>query len=131
MRLFETDGSVLTMGALLIAMAAKHFIADFLVQTEWMARGKERLRGWGPPLAAHAGVHALGTLTIVAVFRPSLWWLSGVDLVVHWLIDRGKTLCAHRFQFQITDVRFWWLIGFDQFLHQATNVVLSVSMVAL
>ena len=57
-------------------MAAKHYGADFVGQTEWMARGKERVSGWAAPLAAHAGLHALGTLCIALLFKPSLWWLG-------------------------------------------------------
>ena len=29
----------------------------------------------------------------------------------------------------MTDPRFWWLMGFDQFLHQVTNVALVVLLV--
>lgn len=129
MQPLDTTVPLSTLSALLVVMAAKHYGADFVGQTEWMARGKERAVGWAAPLAAHAGLHALGTLGIVLLFKPGLWWLALVDLVVHGMIDRGKTLVAHRTRYAMTDPRFWWLMGFDQFLHQVTNVVLVAVLI--
>ncbi len=120
---------VSTFSLLLVLMAAKHYAVDFVAQTEWMARGKERVTGWQAPLAVHAGSHALATLVIALLFKPALWWIALVDLAVHGLIDRGKSLIAQRTRFPMTDPRFWWLMGFDQFLHQVTNVGLVVLLV--
>lgn len=125
----ETTVPLLTLSALLIVMAAKHYGVDFVGQTEWMARGKERVVGWQAPLAAHAGMHALATLGVALLVKPAFWWIALIDFVVHGLIDRGKTLVAHRTRFAMTDPRFWWLMGFDQFLHQVTNVALAVLLV--
>lgn len=129
MQPLDTTVPLATLSALLIVMAAKHYAVDFVGQTEWMARGKERVAGWAAPLAAHAGLHALGTLAVALPFKPGLWWLALVDLAVHGAIDRGKTLVAHRTRYATTDPRFWWLMGFDQFLHQVTNIVLVVLLV--
>lgn len=125
----DTPVPLSTVSALLVAMAAKHWLIDFVGQTEWMARGKERVTGWGAPLAGHAAAHALGTLAIALLYKPSLWWLGLADLVVHGLIDRAKAIVAHRTRFAMTDPRFWWLMGFDQFLHQVTNIALVVALV--
>ncbi len=113
---------------LMTAMAAKHFLADFVLQTDWMARGKERVDGWVLPLAAHAGIHALGTLLVALAVRPTLWWLALVDFLVHGLVDRGKALTSQRARWQVTDARFWWLLGFDQLLHQLTNIGLVAAL---
>lgn len=126
---FDTTVPLATLSALLIVMAAKHYAVDFVGQTDWMARGKERIVGWQTPLAAHVGLHALATLGIALLFKPALWWIALVDLVAHGLIDRGKAVVSHRTRFAITDPRFWWLMGFDQFLHQVTNVALVVLLV--
>jgi hypothetical protein len=125
----DTPVPLSTLAALMVAMAAKHYLIDFVVQTDWMARGKERVAGWAAPLAVHAGTHALGTLAIALLYKPGLWWLALVDFVVHGLIDRAKTLVAHRTRWPMTDPRFWWLMGFDQFLHQLTNIALVVLLV--
>ena len=40
------------------AFLAKQFVADFLLQSQWMAFGKERAERWIAPLLAHASIHA-------------------------------------------------------------------------
>jgi Protein of unknown function (DUF3307) len=120
-----------TFCALLLAMALKHYVADFLLQTNWIARGKEQANGWFAPLAVHVLCHAGFTLAIALLLAPHLWWLAAVDLVVHTAIDRGKTLIANRGGWQVHQVEFWWLIGFDQFLHQATNIALVAAFFVL
>lgn len=117
--------------ALTAGLAMKHYGADFVLQTGWMARGKERLRGWEAPLAAHAGVHGLATLAIVLLLRPGLWWLGPADFAVHGLIDRGKAVAGGRLCYPVSDARFWWLMGFDQLLHHLTNVALVAAIALL
>ena len=59
MQALDTPVPLSTLAALMVAMAAKHYLIDFVAQTDWMARGKERVTGWAAPLAVHAGTHAL------------------------------------------------------------------------
>lgn len=121
----------LVVGALSLAFAAKHYLTDFVLQTDWMARGKERARGWFGPLLVHAGLHGLGTLLIVLLARPELWWLAPADFAIHAVIDRAKALASLRLRWPVSDPRFWWLMGFDQFLHQVTNIVVGTLIVVL
>jgi hypothetical protein len=86
---------------LLVAFQLKHFLADFPLQTQRML-GKFKERGWFAPLAAHAGVHALGTLSVICLFyyavigpidgRRFLTALSLAlfDFCVHFIMDRIK-----------------------------------------
>ena len=110
--------------ALMLVFELKHYLADFVLQTNWIARGKDCTIGWQRPLAVHAGLHGLGTLCIALVAAPSFWWLAPLDMLVHGSIDRGKAVISLRKRFPITDARFWWLLGFDQLLHQVTNILL-------
>jgi hypothetical protein len=116
-----------TFCALLAVFALKHFVADFLLQTSWIARGKERVEGWFAPLAVHVLGHAVLTLAIAIVFAPRLWWLALVDLVVHAAVDRGKSMTGHWGRWAPDQGQFWWLMGFDQFLHQITNIALAAA----
>jgi hypothetical protein len=125
------NSPALALGVLSVALAAKHYVVDFVLQSDWMARGKERTHGWSGPLAVHAGLHGLGMLLIVLLARPELWWLAPADLVIHAGIDRGKALASLRLRWPVSDPRFWWLMGFDQFLHQVTNVVLGTLIIVL
>ncbi|MGA2043788.1 MAG: DUF3307 domain-containing protein [Roseiarcus sp.] len=117
--------------ALLLAMAVKHFVADFLLQTNWIARGKERPTGWAAPLAVHALIHGGCTLLIALAVAPRLWWLGPADLAIHWTIDRAKTLVSLRGGWSADQAAFWWVIGFDQLLHQATNIALAAAFFVL
>jgi hypothetical protein len=112
---------------LAVVMATKHYIADFLLQTNWIAHGKECRSGWFLPLLAHVVCHAGLTLLLALALAPRLWWLSLVDLAVHFVIDRGKAVVGQIGQWTPQDEKFWWLLGFDQYLHQVTNLALAAA----
>ncbi len=108
----------------------KQLAADFLLQTSWMAKGKERLQGWLVPLLAHITVHAVGTLVIALLLAPQMAWLAVVDLIVHGIIDKSKTLLQHRFRFKAEQAAYWWLFGTDQTLHHLTHLAFAVWIAA-
>jgi hypothetical protein len=118
--------------AVLIAIfSVKHFLADFVLQTGWIAIGKDCRNDWARPLAVHAAIHAGLALVIVLIVAPRLWWLALVDFVVHFAIDRGKSISGRWGGWTPQDARYWWLFGFDQLLHQFTNIGLAVGLMAL
>ena len=119
------------MASLSVAFAVKHYVADFLLQTGWMARGKEKPRSWAVALSLHVLCHAGLALLIILVAAPHLWWLALVDFGVHFVIDRGKARIAAAYRWQPSQPQFWWLLGFDQLLHQLTNIGLVVAIVVL
>ena len=83
------------------------------------------------PLAVHVLCHAVLTLAIALWVAPRLWWLALVDLAIHALVDRGKSVSGRWGGWSPKEVQFWWLMGFDQFLHQLTNVALTIALLAL
>ena len=117
--------------ALLVVMALKHFVADFLFQTGWIAHGKEGRKGWLTPLIVHVLGHGILTLLIALVVAPHLWWLALVDVVIHAAVDRGKATVVNRCYWDFTKAQFWWLLGFDQLLHQITNIALAAAFFLL
>jgi hypothetical protein len=121
----------LSFAALALLMAFKHYVADFLLQTNWIAQGKERDEGWLAPLTVHVLGHALLTLVIVLILAPNLWWLAPLEFPVHAAIDRGKTIIGNWGGWQPNQQKYWWLLGFDQFLHQATNLALAAAILLL
>ncbi len=120
-----------TAAALASAMALKHFLADFVLQSGWMVRGKEQACGWGGPLLAHAGCHAFITFVIAMAVAPRLWWVAAADLAVHATIDRAKSVVARRGGLAPEQAAFWRLLGFDQFLHNLTGVGLVLALLVL
>ena len=112
-----------------LAFVAKQLVADFFLQSKWMAMGKEGEADWLKPLAAHAAIHALITLVIVLVVQPGFWWLALVDFVIHFVIDRGKGVICRKCGLMPTMPAFWWAIGTDQALHQVTHLVYVILLV--
>jgi hypothetical protein len=123
--------AALALAGLSAAFAVKHLAADFLLQTNGMARGKERRHGWLVPLLAHLACHGILTLLILLCVAPRLWWLAGVDVAIHGAIDRCKSLAAQRGGWRPDQPQFWWLLGLDQGLHQLTNIGLATALVLL
>jgi hypothetical protein len=122
---------VTTSAGILAAFAVKHYVADFLLQTGWMARGKDRPEGWLGPLLAHIACHAALTLGLALALAPHLWWLALVDAALHFGIDRGKSLLSRSSGWQPAQCQFWWLLGFDQLLHQLTNIGITTALLLL
>ena len=106
----------------LVIFLGKHLVADFLLQTAWMANGKEQPRGWVFPLLAHVAVHAVATGIIFAALAPAYLWMAAVDFAIHFAIDRTKGLLNRAFDTDPTKTGFWWLIGIDQTLHHLTHI---------
>ncbi len=116
---------ILQVLALVAAFTVKQYIADFVLQTNWMAQGKAKLTGWQVPLLAHAGTHGVLTAAMVMLWVPSLWWMGIVDFVIHVAVDYGKSKMSHLTRWEASDAPYWMLFGFDQLLHHMTGLVLA------
>lgn len=69
-------------------LIAGHFLADFSLQTEYMATHKSRKTNpdsWQIVLFAHATIHA-GVVLLVTGYL----WLFFAELVAHFVIDWAK-----------------------------------------
>lgn len=115
---------------LYILFRLKHFVCDFLFQTDWMAMNKGTPGKAGyKPLLLHALTHAIGTTAIALYFAPTLWWLGLIDFVIHGTIDRVKGLITYKMGWKPSDTKFWWALGADQEAHNFTHLVYIVIMV--
>lgn len=112
---------------LLVLLQIKHFLADFPFQTEYMLR-KTAKDNWLFPLLSHAFAHGLGTaIVLTLILKPgmsigSIYLLGLLDLLCHFFIDLWKARFA---RYPISDKRFWIALGFDQFLHQLTYLLIA------
>lgn len=103
----------------LFALIIGHAFADFVFQTEWMAKYKNRRNQSPPPigqkqqsvwfyvLTAHALVHG----GIVWIITGNVW-LGIAETVAHWCIDFGK--CEN-----------WYGIHTDQSAHVICKILWS------
>jgi hypothetical protein len=132
---FPSLSSSVPVGALIgwmLLLTLKHIIADFVLQTTWMAIGKDQKKDWALPLLAHCLVHFVVGLFLILIIAPRFWFVAVIDFVIHIAIDRAKGFCAATFGVTQENKHpwFWALIGIDQALHHLTGFGLSIFMAA-
>lgn len=125
--------SSVAVGALvgwMLLLTAKHVIADFMLQTSWMAIGKDQKTGWALPLLAHCLVHLAVSMALILIVAPRFWFVALIDFAIHIVIDRIKGIIASSFGVTLENGHpwFWTLIGVDQALHHLTGFGLSIYM---
>src|SRR3978361_848709 len=116
----------------MLVLTAKHIVADFFLQTTWMALGKDQKTGWAWPLLAHCLVHLAVSLALILIIAPKFWFVAVIDFAIHITVDRAKGFCASTFGVTQENHHpwFWTLIGVDQALHHLTGFGLSIFMAA-
>ena len=115
-----------TVFLLLALFGIKHFIADFVMQYDYMVRDKGI---YGAPGGLHhAGVHAALTFWVLVMgsftgYPPDAYTivaLSALDFVIHYHVDYVKQQLNKGLT--PADDRFWVWLGLDQALHYLTYV---------
>ncbi len=108
---------------LFLALVGGHALADFGLQTFYMAMGKDRFAldddgkqknpHWLPVLFAHSAIHGLfvGLATGYA-------WLGWAEIALHFLIDDSKS--AKKFSYET-----------DQLLHYGCKLVWGIVALVL
>ena len=110
---------------LLAGLQLKHVLFDFVFQSDWQIRNKGR---YGHPGGlAHAGLHAIGTLTVCMIgaafglFAVAIALaLAVADALIHYHVDWTKAQISRRMNLTADDHGFWIAFGADQAIHQAT-----------
>ncbi len=93
-----------------------HFIADFYLQTEWMALGKSK--NW-TPLLAHIAVYTVACLVLSPFVLPiwtAICW-SLINGLCHLVVDYFSSRAMRRAREAGNNSRFFLLLGFDQLCH--------------
>ena len=109
--------------ALLLALQLKHWIADFLLQGPYQYENKGIYGHLGGII--HSAIHAAFTFVILSQYFQFEFALActyaTVEAVIHYHIDWSKVQLTRLFKLApTTSEQFWWLLGFDQLLHQIT-----------
>ncbi len=114
---------------LLAALLTKHFVADFPLQGPRHYLNKGHYGRWGG--IEHALIHAVLTAFILLWFAP-LWLtlvLALAEAVVHYHADWARMrLNAATGWTPDNGGKYWWLLGFDQWLHNATYVAIALAV---
>lgn len=108
---------------LLVAFQVKHFLADYVFQTEYML-GKFKENGWFGPLFSHALVHAVLTYCIAAAYIDygAALTLAMLDLTTHFSLDKLKVEMSRNTNPK--EKPFWIYLGIDQMAHHLTHYFL-------
>lgn len=117
---------------LAVAVLFLHFLADFVFQTDAMAKNKSSSVGW---LMRHIGAYtgvlwvgivALGTIGYLTLTMTSLAWLA-VNGVAHFAVDFVTSRINKKLWADGRVHAFFVGVGADQFVHAAT-LLLTLGM---
>jgi hypothetical protein len=108
----------------------KHFIFDFPLQGPYQYKNKGTYGHPGGVL--HAGLQALGTI-LVLVWTPlctgDILILAYGEGFLHYHIDWAKMNLNQYWKLgPTTSEQYWWLLGFDQYLHYLTYLGILLLM---
>lgn len=103
----------------LILLQVKHLIIDWILQPAWMWQNKGTYGHYGG--IVHATFNGLFTAIVIAPFFGHFILVFLADSLIHYHIDWAKMNITKASGWgPTTHPQFWWLTGFDQFLHQVT-----------
>jgi hypothetical protein len=108
---------------LVLLLFTKHFIVDFPLQTKVQYSNKGTYGHPGGVL--HSWLQGAGTYLCFFWFVPSqlCLMLAVADMLLHYHIDWAKMNLNKTLGWgPTTHEQFWWLLGFDQYLHALTYV---------
>ena len=113
----------------ILILQIKHFLCDYVLQTEYQYSNKGK---YGHPGGIiHAGLHALFTLSAFVVITPSLVLGLAIvvgEFIVHYHIDWTKEQILRRRQWAFPQAQFWWVFGADQALHEITYLAIAAAL---
>ena len=120
---------VITQPALLLLtmLLLKHLVCDFLVQPYWMISGKARYGHIGG--IVHAGFHSLASWFLVYLFTQDIQftsWIVAGEFIIHYHMDWIKVKVTNHYKWTASDQMYWWMTGFDQWIHQMTYVAMVI-----
>lgn len=116
---------IVTILAAFIYLHVKHYLCDFVLQNDYQLRAKRRYGDIGGAL--HVSLHAIGTLPVFVLLRPSLGLAIAIivaELFFHYHVDwlKERILAERKWSFE--DPAYWRIFGIDQMLHNMTYVVI-------
>ena len=104
-------------------LQVKHFVADFMLQTDQMVIEKGT---YGARFGVyHSAIQAFGTFLALAWIHPFLGVVTGIfDFLVHYHVDWAKMNINKKYGYTPADHKFWFWLGLDQLAHQLTYVLI-------
>lgn len=111
------------MSGILILLFLKHYLVDFVFQTDEQVKGKGI---YGDPHGiSHSLEHGLTTFILVSLYtgEAGLSMVCAIiDFILHYHIDWAKMRFGCR---DINNKLFWNHLGLDQYAHALTYILLA------
>jgi hypothetical protein len=107
---------------LLALLFIKHWICDFVIQTDAEIRNKGEYGNIDG--VVHSAKHGLGTALVLLLFAfdpLTIFSLSILDFIFHYHIDWVKMNYGCQ---DARDPKFWHHLGLDQLAHSLTYIAL-------
>lgn len=105
----------------LLLFQIKHLVADFVLQSAYILNNRKVYGHPGGLL--HVAIHLAGSLAsllVIGTNSQAVLILLLAEAVIHYHIDWFKDNLVAARSWTPKDANFWYLLGFDQFLHQIT-----------
>jgi hypothetical protein len=109
----------------LLALEIKHFLCDFVFQTEYQVRTKGIYGHVGGFI--HSGYHTIGTIPALLIMQAPLRAIVIImigEFLVHYHTDWTKSNVDSYFDWGQSDARYWMVFGTDQLIHQLTYLAI-------
>ncbi len=120
-----TESQIILLSVIAL-LQAKHLVFDFLLQSGYQVENKGTYAHPGGIL--HSGGHMIGSVPAALLAGTGILPLLVIlicEFVVHYHIDWAKAQITIRNGWTPRDNAFWYGIGVDQALHQATYLVMA------
>ena len=114
---------------LLFLFTVKHFVVDFVLQTQEEVEHKGTYLDWRG--VKHSVKHGIGTLVVLLFIGASFefsWIYAAADFFIHYHIDWAKMNATRKLTPR--DHAFWTWLGFDQTLHYLTYIMFVAIMIS-
>lgn len=122
---------------ILTLLFIKHFLADWVFQTNDMVYGKGIL--FNIDGLSHSIDHGIGTgmalIFAMLMFIPLhdhsrellyfIFMMSVLDIITHYVIDYTKQNYCKHFNYTYADKEFWVAVGVDQFAHYSVYLIIA------
>lgn len=113
----------------LIFLMFSHWVSDFILQTDYMARGKSKT---SLPLLLHILCYSIGMsiFAFTMLDEKAAFWFLIFNAYLHYIIDYYTSRISSKLHAEnkigsttIPNFGMFTVIGFDQFLHFVSLVV--------
>ncbi|HUJ02731.1 MAG TPA: DUF3307 domain-containing protein [Rhizomicrobium sp.] len=111
----------------LLALQAKHYLCDFVLQNQWQIEAKKSyLKAGG---LVHAGLHAVLSIPALLILSAQPVLLAAIpagEFVLHYHLDWAKARIDSAGGWTQRDKAYWAVFGLDQLFHQLTYMAIVV-----